>query len=140
MKVSDIMTSDPACGVGENSLVEIAKLMKDCDCGSLPIVENEASRKPLGIITDRDIVVRALAEGKDPFLTHAEECMTPSTISARPDEDIEECMRLMEKNQVRRIVVVDSRGSVVGLVSQGQIARAMGKEEAGELLQEISKP
>ncbi|MDB5050453.1 MAG: putative signal-transduction protein containing cAMP-binding and domain [Fibrobacteres bacterium] len=140
MKVSDIMTSDPACGVGENSLVEIAKLMKDCDCGALPILENEANRKPAGMITDRDIVIRALAEGKDPFLTQAEECMTPSVISVRPDDDIDECIRLMEKNKVRRIIVVDSKGAVAGLVTQGQIALATGKAVAGEVLQEISRP
>lgn len=140
MKVTDIMTHDPACCTPENSLVETARMMKDCDCGALPVVENQASRTPAGIVTDRDLVIRALAEGKDPFITTVSECMSKSLVTVEPDDDVEECMRLMEKHQLRRILVLNHQGEVTGIVVQAQIARYTGKEESGEVIRGISQP
>lgn len=140
MKVSDIMTHDPVCCVPENSLVEIAKMMKDCDCGAIPVVQDQAGRKPVGIVTDRDLVVRGMAVAKDPFLTTADDCMTRSTVTVNPDDDVEACVELMKKHQIRRILVVGERGSVVGIVAQAQIARNLDEEETGEMIQDISQP
>jgi CBS domain-containing protein len=140
MKVQDIMTHDPACCTPETTLIEVAKMMKNCDCGAIPVVEDEASRKPAGIITDRDIVVRALAADRNPSKTRASECMTKSLVTVSPEDDLDECIRLMEKNKVRRILVVDNRGSVVGITVQAQIARSVDKSRTGEVLQDISRP
>lgn len=140
MKVQDIMTHDPACCTPDTTLVEVAKMMKECDCGAIPVIEDQASRKPAGIITDRDIAIRAVAEGKDPSRTRAEECMSKSLVTVSPEDDLDECIRLMEKNKVRRILVVDSQGSVVGITVQAQIARSTDKSRSGEVLQDISQP
>lgn len=140
MKVQDIMTHDPACCTPETTLIEVAKMMKDCDCGAIPVIEDEASRKPAGIITDRDIVVRALAADKNPSNTRASECMSKSLVTVSPEDDLDECIRLMEKNKVRRILVLDNRGSVVGITVQAQIARSADKSRTGEVVQDISRP
>jgi CBS domain-containing protein len=140
MKVSDIMTHDPVCCTPENSLVEVAKMMKECDCGALPVVQDQAGKKPAGIITDRDMVVRAMADAKDPFLTTVAECMTKSLVTVAPEDDVDECIRLMEKHQVRRILAVNDQNEVVGIVAQAQVALNSSKKQAGEMIQDISKP
>jgi len=139
MTVQEIMTHDPACCTAGNTLVEAAKLMKDCDCGALPVVEDLASLKPEGIITDRDIVVRGLAEEKEPFRTLVQSCMSSSLITVSPDSDIGECMHAMEENQLRRILVVNGQGSVIGIVTQAQIALHAKQEDTGQMLQGISR-
>src|SRR5690606_21228798 len=140
MKVNEIMTHDPVYCTPESMLTEIAGMMKECDCGAIPVVENEASRKPLGIITDRDIVIRALAEGKDPSRTAVESCMTRSLVTGRPDDSVEECVPLMEEHQIRRIPVVDDQEALTGMVVQAHIARNASTEETGELVQDVLKP
>jgi CBS domain-containing protein len=140
MKVQDIMTHDPVCCTPDNTLVEVAKMMKDCDCGAIPVVQDQASRKPAGIITDRDIAIRAVAAGKDPSRTLAEECMSKSLVTVSPEEDLDECIRLMEKNKIRRVLAVDSQGSVTGIIVQAQIARSTDKSRTGEVVQDISRP
>jgi len=140
MQVKDIMTVDPECSTPEETLAQAAKRMKDCDCGAIPVVENQAARKPVGIITDRDIVIRAVAEDKNPAKTKVSECMTKSLITVSPEDDVQEVLRRMEQRQVRRILVVDSQGSVAGIVVQAQIARKVDKSKSGEVLQDISQP
>jgi CBS domain-containing protein len=140
MKVSDVMSPDPVCCIPENSIVEVAKMMKDCDCGAIPVVKDQAGRKAAGIVTDRDLVVRAIAEAKDPLLTQVEACMTRSTVTVHPEDDLDECATLMKKHQIRRILVVDGQGAVTGIVTQAQIARNMDEEETGEVVQGISEP
>lgn len=139
MKVSEIMTHDPACATPDQNLIEVSRIMKDCDCGALPVVEDLASKKPLGIVTDRDIVIRGLAEEKDPFNTAIESCMTRSLVTVSPEDKVEECISKMERHQVKRILVVDANGSVAGIVVQAHIARNVGKKETGELVQDISE-
>lgn len=140
MKVREIMTHDPVCCTPENNLIEAAKMMKECDCGAIPVVENQASMKAVGIITDRDIVVRALAEEKNPSMTRVEACMTKSLVSVMPEDDLQDSIQLMEKHQIRRILVVDGQGAVTGMLVQAQIARTVDKARTGEVLQDISQP
>jgi len=139
MKVQEIMTHDPACCTAGNTLAEAAKMMKECDCGALPVVQDLANLKPEGIITDRDIVVRGLAEGRDPFKSLVQSCMSSSLVSVSPETDVEECMRTMEKHQLRRILVVDGQGSVTGIVTQAHIARHADTEDTGQMVQGISQ-
>jgi CBS domain-containing protein len=140
MKVNEIMTHDPVYCTPESLLTEVAGMMKECDCGAIPVVEDEASRTPLGIITDRDIVIRALAEGKDPSRTAVESCMTRSLVTVRPEDSVEECVRLMEEHQIRRILVIDGQGALTGMVVQAHIARNASKEDTGEMVQDVLKP
>jgi CBS domain-containing protein len=137
--VSDVMTSDVLCATAETPLGEIAQLMRDNDCGAIPIIDGTETLRPIGIITDRDITVRAVAEGRNPLELSARDAMSEGAITIGPDADLEECLDLMEENQLRRIIVVDTEGAVVGLVAQADIVEWASDEEAGELVQEISE-
>jgi CBS domain-containing protein len=139
MKVREIMTRNPACCTPEDTLVDAARLMKINDCGAIPVIEDEENRKPAGIITDRDIVVRGLAADMDPLETTVEDCMTRSLVAVQSDEDVEECVRLMEEHQLRRILVIDNDGSVIGIVVQAQIALNVDSTLAGEMVEDISE-
>ena len=140
MQVRDIMTENPACCTPETSLQEAARLMADNDCGCVPVVENEENKKPVGVITDRDICCRAVAEGKDVASTTVGECMTAECVTVTPETSVEDCCNAMEQNQIRRAVVVDESGSCCGMVAQADIALQAGEEQAGEVVKEVSKP
>src|SRR4051812_23238105 len=99
MQVQEIMTSNPACCTPEMDLQQVAKLMDQCNCGAVPVIENTQSKKIIGIITDRDITCRAVAEGQNPFAAKVADCMTSPVYTVTPDTDIEECIRMMEECQ-----------------------------------------
>lgn len=137
MKVQDIMTRDPACVAPDATLGEVATLMKQEDCGSIPVVRDG---KLIGIVTDRDIVVRGIAAGKDPKSAKASDVMSADPVCIGPDEDVREAQEIMSDRQIRRLPVVDD-GKLTGLVVLGQIARREQDEErTGEALKEISQP
>ncbi len=138
MLVNEIMTKDPATCNPDMNLVEVAKMMVDCDCGAVPVVDKQ-SGKPLGIITDRDITCRAVAKGLNPSEVSASECMTNSVYSISPDDDIEKAAEVMEKHRIRRLLVVEEDGMCCGILVQAQLVKALPKEKAGEFLQEISE-
>jgi len=139
MIVEEIMTKNLKTATPEFTLMEVAELMRDSDCGSIPVIKSEKDKKAVGIITDRDIVVRAVAEGVD--ITEAEvgEYMTSSTLTISPGDSLEDCLEMMETEQVRRVIVVDTEGNCIGIVTQSQIALSVPGRVAGELLQEISR-
>lgn len=137
MKVKDIMTREPVCVPPEATLGEVATLMKQEDCGSIPVVRDG---KLVGIVTDRDIVVRAVAAGHDPRSTKVSEIMSADPIRVAPDDDVREAQRVMADRQVRRLPVVED-GQLRGIVVIGQIARRERDEEkVGEVLEGISQP
>jgi len=138
MQVQEIMTDNPACCIPEMDLQQVAKLMTRYNCGAIPVVEDEQSKRLVGIITDRDITCRAVAEGQNPFAATVADCMTSPVFTVAPDTDLEDCIRVMEEHQVRRIPVRDGGGSCCGMVAQADIARCAPQQEAGLLLQEIS--
>ena len=140
MQVGDIMTEDPACCTPETSIQEAARLMVDNDCGCVPVVESEENPKPVGVITDRDICCRAVAEGKDATSTTVGECMTAECVTVTPQTSVEDCCNAMEENQIRRAVVVDERGSCCGMVAQADIARQAAQEQTSEVVRDISQP
>lgn len=139
MLVKEVMTEDPACCTPEMNLREVAQLMVQNDCGCIPVVEDEASRKPVGMITDRDITVRAVAEGKNPLDLTARDIMTASPKTISDTSDLEECCNLMEDNQIRRIAVVDSSGGCCGIVAQADIAINAADGKTAEVVQEVSR-
>lgn len=140
MRVTDIMTPDPACCTPDATLPEVARLMLDCDCGEIPVVDDLESRQLVGVVTDRDIVVRAVAADKDPADCDAAEVMTTSVVTVKEDADLQECEEKMEQYQVRRIPVLDDEGRICGIVAQADIARQAGTRETAEVVREVSQP
>lgn len=137
MHVREIMTPDPTCCGPETTLQEVAKKMADEDCGCIPIVDKDM--KPVGTITDRDITCRTVAEGKNPLDLTAADCMSSPVISVSKESDIEECCKLMEDNQLRRLLVVDENGACCGIVAQADIARKAPESMSGDLVKEVSQ-
>ena len=140
MQIRELMTETPTTVTRQSSLQEAAKKMKDHDCGALPVIGNEDGRRPIGIITDRDITVRIVAAGKNPLEQRVEDAMTESTVTVKPDSTDKEASRLMEENKIRRLVVVGDDGSCVGMVSQADIARRAPEGETAEVVSEVSQP
>ena len=141
MKAKDIMTRKPKCVTPDTSVREAARLMKEEDVGVLPVVERDGSDRLIGIVTDRDIAIRHVAEGHDSSSCPVREAMTSSVRTAREDDDVESVMDLMGKEQVRRIPVVDERGSLVGIVAQADIVReARDDKKAERTIEKISDP
>ncbi len=139
MQTKEIMTKDPACCTADATLQEVAKLMIDNDCGCIPVVDGKDTKKPLGMITDRDIVVRTVAAGKNPLDLTAGDAMSKSPIVAKHDSTVEECCNLMEQNKIRRIAVVDADGKCCGMVAQADIAMNAGDSTTAEVVQTVSK-
>lgn len=136
MNVSEIMTKNPASCSPETKLQDVAKMMVKNDCGCIPVVDDNA---PIGMITDRDICVRVVAEGKNPLDLTAEDAMTPSVVSVTPDTSVEELCKVMESNQIRRVAVVDGDGGCCGMVSQADLATTARPKHIAEVVQEVSK-
>lgn len=137
MRAQDAMTKEPATLAPDATLGEAATLMKQEDCGSIPIVDGG---RLVGIVTDRDIVVRAIAGGKDPRSAAVSEVMSADPVCITPDTDVEEASRIMADRQIRRLPVVED-GKLVGILVIGQVARREPDEErTGETLKEISQP
>jgi CBS domain-containing protein len=137
MKVKDVMTTSVECVRPETTLQEAAAKMKSLNVGSLPVCEGD---RPIGIVTDRDIVVRAIADGRDPRTGRVPEVMTADLVSVLETADVKDAARLMKDRQIRRIVVVDASKRVVGIVSLGDIAVDTRDDKmSGEVLEKVSK-
>lgn len=120
-EVREVMTRDVMCAQPNDPVEYAARLMRDCDCGAIPVVDRDGYL--IGMITDRDIAVRAVARGKDIFDARVGECMTDEAFACEETSGIDDCMREMSRHQVRRMPIVDRRGRVVGIVSQSDLAR-----------------
>ena len=140
MQVKEMMTPNPVCCTSDTSLPNVARLMVVKDCGEIPVIENEVSRLPIGVITDRDIVCRTIAKDLNPLHLTAAECMTKSIVTVTPDMSLEECCKTMEEKLIRRVPVVDDRGACVGIISLADIALHTGKNVAGHIVREVSEP
>ena len=139
MVVQDIMTESPACCTPDAGLQEVAQMMVECDCGCIPVVDNQDSKMPVGMITDRDITCRVVAQGKNPLDLTARDAMTSTVVSVNPDTSLEDCLNLMEESQIRRVAVVDSQGAVCGIVAQADVANNAGARQTAEVVQEVSR-
>jgi len=135
-KVREVMTDRPRCVTPETPISEAARLMKSDDVGFLPILEGE---RLAGIVTDRDIVLQAVAEEKDPRGMPVREVASRELVTIGPEEDLSEALRLMASHQVRRIPVVDEDSRLVGIVAQADIAREVKDKDSGQMLQGISQ-
>jgi len=139
MKVREIMTPNPVTCMPETSLLEVARKMEQQNCGSLPVVTT-AGTGVVGIITDRDLVIRAVAKGRNPLDLTAESSMTAPAVTISDEASVDDCLELMEGKKIRRVPVVDSRGTLVGIVAQADIARHESRKEVGELVRDVSQP
>ncbi|HSK73177.1 MAG TPA: CBS domain-containing protein [Pyrinomonadaceae bacterium] len=139
MQVREIMTENPACCTTTTSLQETARMMVDCDCGAIPVVENMENKKPVGIITDRDITIRTIAAGKNPMQMVTGEVMTTDVVTVTPDTPVEELVEKMSGNQIRRVIVVDENGACCGMVAQADIALDTTAHKTAEVVEEVSK-
>ena len=140
MEVERIMTTDPACCTPDTPLEEVARLMVEHDCGQIPVIEDTRGRRTIGVVTDRDIVCRAIARGENPLGMTAENVMSRPVLTVRPDMNIEECCRLMEEKQVRRAPVEDKSGRCCGIVSLADIAQNATERMTAEVVRTVSQP
>jgi uncharacterized protein YegP (UPF0339 family)/CBS domain-containing protein len=134
------MSENPACCTPDSSLQEVARMMVENDCGCIPVVVSQSNRKPVGTITDRDITVRTVAAGQNPFDLKASDIMSIDIATVKPNSSLEECIKAMEEKDIRRILVVDETGSCCGIVAQADIAQyANNPATTNEFLREISE-
>lgn len=140
MNVKDVMTASPACCAAETSLREVAQLMVDNDCGEIPVIESKETKRPVGVVTDRDIVCRTLAQGKNPLDLTAGDCMSTPCVTVTESMTIEECSRVMEENKIRRVPVVDKDGACCGIVAVADLALRAKDSVAGAVVKEVSEP
>jgi CBS domain-containing protein len=138
MKISEVMTKNPACCFDTTSLADVARMMAEHDCGSIPVVDAHDTKKPIGTITDRDITIRTVAHNKNPLTMVAGEVMTDNPVTIPEDASFKEACEAMENAQIRRILVVDKKGSCVGLLAQADIAQKAGKNVTAELVKDVS--
>ena len=138
MKLNEVMTKNPACCFNTTSLVDVAKMMAEFDCGSIPVVDAHDTRKPIGTITDRDITLRTVAHNKNPLTMVAGEVMTTDPVTIAEDASFEDAFQAMENAQIRRILVVDNNGGCVGIVAQADIAQKAGQRKTAQLVKDVS--
>lgn len=138
MNVSSLMTTNPACCTASTPLRDVARMMITNDCGEIPVVDD--ANMPIGVVTDRDITIRVVAEGRDAASATAADAMSSPVRTVTSDTSLKDCVCLMEADQIRRVPVVDSLGRLTGIVSIADLALA-GKDEAtAEVVKEISEP
>lgn len=138
MELNTLMTANPACCSRDTPLREVAKLMADNDCGMIPVVDQQGM--PLGVVTDRDIAVRAVAGGKDTSRSSAGDYMSSPVRTVPMDTSLADCCAAMESAQVRRMPVVDMNGRICGVVAQADIALNGSASRTAEVVREVSKP
>jgi CBS domain-containing protein len=134
--IKDVMTSNPCSIDADKSVAYAAKMMRDEDVGLAPVVEGD---KLIGMLTDRDIAIRVVAEGRNPDEVKVSEVASKQVVTIDPQQDLDEALRIMAKHQVRRLPVVEEDGRLVGVVAQADVAREGDDTQTGELVEEISK-
>jgi CBS domain-containing protein len=131
------MTPDPACCTPRTTLDDVAKMMVQNDCGEIPVIDS--ADQPIGVVTDRDIVCRVVAEGMNPGAHTAESCMTQPVITVNANATLDQVVETMERHQIRRVLVVDDEGCCAGIIAQADVARTTREEETGHLVREVSR-
>ena len=141
MKAQDIMSKDPMCVTPDTPLVEAARIMKTENIGVVPVVESTGSKRLVGVLTDRDIAIRAVAEGRDGATTSVGHVMTSDVRTSAASDSVEDVMELMGREQVRRIPIVDESGALVGIIAQADIViEARDDRKAERTVEKISQP
>lgn len=138
MKVATVMTKNPVVAAASTYLSEVARKMLDNDVGEIPVVHDG---KPIGVVTDRDIVVRLVAHGQDPKQVRAQDCMTSPALTVEEGADLKECADLMARERIRRVPVVDASGSLCGIVALADLERRTDtRSMKAEVSRHVSQP
>ena len=141
MKAQDIMSRNPKSVTPQTTVQEAARLMKEEDVGVIPVVESGSSKRLIGVVTDRDLAIRHVAEGHSSASCPVSEAMSSNPRTAKADDSVDSIMELMGKEQVRRIPIVDERGALLGIISQADIVRqAKDDKKAERTVEKISEP
>ena len=135
-RARDVMTPDPVCCAPHMTLDEVARLMLQFDCGEIPVID--ASDHLVGVVTDRDIVCRVVAAGRNPMGYSVQDCMTSSVVTVAIDDSLEHVVAVMAEHEIRRVPVVDERGSCAGIIAQADLAKFAEARELGELVRKVS--
>lgn len=141
MKTCDgVMTKDPVCCLPDDTAMKAAQLMKRENIGSVPVIENEQTRRLVGIVTDRDLTVQIIADGLDARSTKVETVMTRKVITCRAEDDLQTALDAMSEHQLRRIPVVDKDNKILGIIAQADIATRLNQpEKTAALVKGISQ-
>lgn len=136
----DVMTQDPVSCQPGDSVASVAGIMKQQDVGSIPVVDSTESRRLVGIVTDRDLVVKVLAGGRSAEQATVEDAMTANPVCCRESDEVGQALAHMKERQVRRMPIVDAAGRLVGIIAQADIATRVNRDqETGELVEAISE-
>jgi CBS domain-containing protein len=138
MQANDIMSPNPACCSEDSTIRDVARMMVEHDCGEIPVVDGE--RKPIGVITDRDICCRVVAQGMDSNQSLVRDHMTVPAFTVNMQDTVERCCDVMESHMIRRVPVVDAFGKCVGMVSQADLAQKADSYNVSHLVREVSSP
>jgi len=139
-KCNEVMTKNPVCCLPNDMVAKVAQLMKSKDIGPVPIIENEQTKKLVGIVTDRDLALKIVAEGRDAKSTKAEEVMTRKMVTCRSEEDVQKALDAMSEHQLRRIPVVDNDNRIVGIIAQADVATRVDQPaKTAEVVKDISQ-
>ena len=139
MRVQEIMTTNPAHATPDTNLRDVVLMMVANDCGCIPVVDSHESHHVVGVITDRDICVRTVAEGRNPLELAAQDAMTRNVMTVTPQTHLDDLVKQMEEWKVRRAPVVDERGNLIGMVAQADIA-LQATPRVDEMVKEVSEP
>jgi CBS domain-containing protein len=139
MNVLDIMTKSPAVCEPETPLTEVARMMVEHDCGAIPVVNSQSDPTPVGIITDRDIVVRIVAEGQSPSEHVVRDAMSSSVATVHGNNSLQTALGVMEDYQVRRVPVINEQGHVIGILAQADIALNASSDQTADVLRDVSE-
>jgi CBS domain-containing protein len=134
-QIRELMTTNPRSVSKGDSVVDAARVMRDEDAGAVPITDGD---RLVGVLTDRDIAIRVVAEGRDPQSTSVEQIASRELVTIDPQQDLDEALRLMAQHRVRRLPVVEEDGRLVGIVAQADVARAGDAKRTGEVVEDIS--
>ena len=139
-KCNEVMTKYPICCLPSDSVAKAAELMKSGNFGSIPVIENEQTQKLVGIVTDRDLALTIVAEGRDAKSTKVETVMTRQVVSCLADDDLQKVLDAMAKQKLRRIPIVDPENRLVGIITQADVATRINQPgKTAEMVKEISQ-
>ena len=139
-KCSEVMTKNPVCCLPNDMVANVAELMNSGNIGSIPVIENEQTKKLIGIVTDRDLTLKIVAKGLDAKSTKVETVMTRKVVTCRADDELQKALDAMAEHQLRRIPVVDADNKIVGIIAQADVATRVDQpEKTAEMVKEISQ-
>ena len=139
-KCNEVMTKDPVCCLPNDSVAKAAELMQSGNIGSIPVIENVQNQKLVGIVTDRDLALKIVAQGRDAKSTKVEAVMTHKVVTCLANDDLQKALDAMAEHQLRRIPVVDNENKIVGIIAQADVATRIDQpEKTAEMVKEISQ-